>query len=238
MYNFNIKTGNQLDEKELQHNYSVFIDFIKSAFTGERREKLLAFYDEEEIATKMALAPASQKLNYHRANVGGYIQHVLGVVKGAQAYQMLWEMMGGTVDFTDEERDFAALHHDLGKIGDDTGPYYIDQDSEWHQKKRAEMFKHNPDIQFMHVPERALFMLQSRGIAVTQKEWLAIMLSDGMYSETARSYYMNNTPAFQLKTNLPYIVHGGDFLACRTEYDTWARENPELRERIIRGQDA
>jgi hypothetical protein len=126
----------------------------------------------------------------------------------------------------------------LGKLGDDDGPYYNEQTSDWHRKKKAETYVHNPDLQYMDVTDRALFMLQLRGIPVTQKEFLAIKLSDGIYCESNKSYYINYNPAFALKTNLPYIVHGGDFLACRTEYDTWARNNPELHLRIVRGQDA
>ena len=40
--------------------------------------------------------------------------------------------------FTQEELLFAAMHHDLGKLGDGTKPYYLPQDSEWHRKNKNE----------------------------------------------------------------------------------------------------
>ena len=51
---------------------------------------------------------------------------------------------------------FAALHHDLGKVGDLDKDYYIPQDSEWHRKNRGEIFKHNPKLQYMTVTDRAI----------------------------------------------------------------------------------
>ena len=40
------------------------------------------------------------------------------MVKFAQQVRDMWEQNGATINFTNEELVFAALHHDLGKIGD------------------------------------------------------------------------------------------------------------------------
>ena len=65
----------------------------------------------------------------------------------------------GNLNFTTEEVIFAALHHDLGKVGDMENDYYIPQESEWHRKNRGEIFTHNGALQYMTVTDRAIFLL-------------------------------------------------------------------------------
>jgi hypothetical protein len=52
-------------EEQLEANYNKFIEAIKKVFSGERLEKLLHMYSEEELGTELAIAPASGKLNFH-----------------------------------------------------------------------------------------------------------------------------------------------------------------------------
>ena len=80
---------------------------------------------------RMCMAPASGKAHFHNAMVGGYVEHILHVVEMSQQIRDLWESNGATINFTNEELIFAALHHDLGKIGDLEGnDYYIPQDND------------------------------------------------------------------------------------------------------------
>jgi len=213
-------------EQELQDNYESFITFLKKNFDGERLEKLLHLYSENEYGLRLITAPASAKAHFHNAYIGGYLDHILGVCKASMGVKKLWTVMGAEIDFTDEELIFAALHHDLGKLGDrQQGEYYLPQDSDWHVKNRGEIFKFNTNLQYMDVTDRALYILQQYGIVCTWKETLGIKLSDGLYHEANTSYLKNYNPDYELKTNLPRILHQGDFIACRTEYDLWKREN-------------
>ena len=218
-------TGENLDENQIQHNYNAFIEFLKSTFTGERLAGLLAMYGENELGLSLAIAPASSRLNFHCAWQGGYLQHVMHVEKAARGVQKLYSAIGGTVSWTDEERIFAALHHDLGKLGDENGPQYIPNDSDWHVKNRGEIYKFNPKIQWMNVPDRALFMLQRYGIKTTLNETLAIKLADGLYDEAIKSYFITKSFDANLKSNLPYIIHVADLLSCRSEHDMWKLMN-------------
>ena len=131
-------------EEQLEANYNKFIEALKKVFSGERLEKLLHMYSPEELGTELAIAPASGKLNFHSCYVGGYIDHVMNVARNAYKLKKVFEEGGGTVNFTDEELFFAAFHHDLGKLGDGAEPYYIPQESEWHQKNKKEYFVNNP----------------------------------------------------------------------------------------------
>ena len=207
-------------EKQLEENYSNFIQYISDSFEGERREKLLYMYGTDEgcLGLRALVAPASGKVHYHNAYSGGYIDHVMNVCRACQGMKLLFTKMGGDVDFTDEELMFSALNHDLGKLGDLKGDYYLPEESEWHMKNQGSMFKINPDIQNMTVPDRAIFLLQHFGITITQKEYLGIKLADGMYDDASAHYLKSYRLGGELKTLLPKILHWADHMATTVEY--------------------
>ena len=101
---------------QIEQNWKKLITFIEEGFSGERRENLLKLYNEHE--NRIAIAPASSKVYYHSAFIGGYVHHVLNVLRIAPRIATLWESLGGEKVWTDEELFFVALNHDLGKIGD------------------------------------------------------------------------------------------------------------------------
>ena len=166
-------------------------------------------------------APASGKEHYHNAFPGGYISHVLHIIECAKRVHRQWAEMGAHINYTKEELIFAAMHHDLGKVGDFNEDYYIPQKSEWHRLNRGEIYTHNPDLQYMKVPDRGLWMLQQHGIKVTDKEYIGIKLTDGLYDEANKSYYISYNPDWQLKSNLAYVLHQADMMASHIEYDKW-----------------
>jgi hypothetical protein len=134
----------ELTEQDIQQNYSEFIKYITKSFSGERQERLLKMYSEEELGMESATAPASTCEHFHLAYPGGYIQHIMNVVKASYGVKKLWQAMGCNIDFTDEEMNFSALHHDLGKLGDtELGAYYKPQDQDWLARK-GETYRLNP----------------------------------------------------------------------------------------------
>ena len=120
---------------------------------------------------------------------------------------------------------FAAMHHDLGKVGDLENDYYIPNESEWHRKNQGKIYSHNPNLQYMKVPDRGLWLLQHYGVKVTDKEYIGIKLTDGLYDEANKSYLMTYNPDWELRSNLPYILHQADMMATHIEYDQWMRSN-------------
>lgn len=207
----------QLTAEELEQNYNQFLTIVEKCISSPRKEKILEML--EEIGGDMAVAPASGKNWYHGAYAGGYIVHVLKVVTAAMKAKKLFESIGGNVDFTDEELIFSALFHDLGKIGNGEQPNYLPQDSEWHRKNQGSIYKNNPDIDFMLVPDRSLYMLQKYGIQVNQKEYIAILVHDGLYEETNKPYFISFSPDSKFKSNLPRVLHTADMLAAAAEFD-------------------
>jgi hypothetical protein len=200
-------------EEQIKKQYEKFMEFVKA---DSRADQLLKMY--EDFGNELLIAPASGRTYYHNAFPGGFIDHTVRVVETALQLSAVYKNIGGDVDYTRQEVVFAALHHDLGKLGNPAeGPHYVDQDSDWH-RKRGSMYKHNETIQYMKVPDRALYLLQKYGIEITQKEWLGIKLSDGLYDEGTKGYFINFVP-YGMKTNLPRIIHWADHMSSQSEND-------------------
>lgn len=210
-----------MTETDLQSNYQEFLDFVEKKYSGERKKNLLKMYSEEELGMSLVMAPASTCEHFHLAHPGGYIQHIMNVIKLSFGVKKLWQSMGCNIDFTDDEMLFAAMHHDLGKLGDkELGEYYQVETENWKVKK-GEIYTLNPNIQYMEVTDRAVYTLQKYGVKMTWKEYLGIKLADGMYNETSKTYLKTGQEKFFLKTNLPRIIHHADYTASRAEFDSW-----------------
>mgnify|MGYP000063600106 CR=1 FL=1 len=187
----------QLTEQQITSNWSDLRTIINNTFSGERLEKLNKMYDYFE--DRMVVAPASGRAHFHNAMVGGYVEHILHIVKFSQEIRDIWEKNGATINFTNEELVFAALHHDLGKVGDLENDYYIPQESDWHRKNRGEIFTHNSELQYMTVTDRACWILQHFEIPMTQWEFIGLRLTDGLYEEGNEKYYKGYNPDFGFK---------------------------------------
>ena len=220
----------ELSIKEIEHNWKKLRDIIENSFDGNRLINLNKMYDYFE--DRMCMAPASGKEHYHYAHVGGYVEHVLHIIDYALQIKGTWEKNGATINFTDEELIFAAMHHDLGKVGDLEHDYYIPNDSDWHRKNQGMLFKHNPKIEYMTVTDRALWLLQHFGVSMTQNEFIGLRLTDGMYEEANKSYYVAYQQERQLRSNIAYILHQADMLATHVEYDEWKRGELQEEQKV------
>ena len=226
----------QLTAEQIQENWNKLIQLIKDTFSEDypdnRREKLLKMYHHFE--DRMTVAPASGKEHYHNAHVGGYVEHVLHVIDCAVQIKELWVKNNATINFTDEELIFAAMHHDLGKVGDMDKDYYVPQDSEWHRKNRGEIFTHNGKLSYMTVTDRAIFLLGQFQIPMSENEYIGLRLTDGLYEEANKNYYISWNPDWGLKSNIAYVLHQADSMATHIESDMWKRgEDAEQKEEKV-----
>ena len=223
-----------LSAEQIQKNWDKHLKIVDVFITGERKQQLLDLYGL--LAEEMVTAPASGKAHYLNAIPGGYIDHVNRVVQCALKTRDLWISMGIEQDFTDEELVFTALNHDLGKMGLPGQPGYIPQTDKWRQDKLGEMYGNNTALSFMLIQDRSLFLLQQAGIKVSEKEFLAIKLHDGLYDDVNKPYYMSFNPESKLRTNLVYILHQADFLASKIEYDRWKKEGGTSKPQVTKTQ--
>ena len=209
-----------LSAEQIQKNYEKHLKMVDT-YIGDRKESVKKLISHMEDVYVMA--PASGKSWHHNAFAGGYVDHVNRVVEYAVKQSRLYEEMGGNVDYTEEELVFAAIFHDLGKLGDGDKENYIPQTDKWRQDKLAEMYTYNSDLDFMLVPDRSLYILQKFGIRVSQKEWLGIRLHDGVFDKANEAYFFSHMESSRQKTSIVSVLHSADFLASKVEYDIWKK---------------
>jgi hypothetical protein len=225
-----------LSAEQIQANWEKHLKIVDTFITGDRKNRLKDLYIV--LADEMIMAPASGKPSFQNAFPGGYIDHVNRVVHCALKTKALWEEMGTTIDFTDEELVFSALNHDLGKIGFKGQPNYLPQTDQWRKDKLGEIYTHNSELPFMLIQDRSLFILQKNRIEMSENEFLAIKLHDGLYDDVNKPYYITFNPDSKLRTNLPYILHQADFLASKIEYDRWKNTQPAPAQAPVKGKSS
>lgn len=206
-----------LTAEKIQENWTNFLEVIKIYISSPRKEKLLEFYQKYE--ERFILMPASHKPQYHNCFPGGYIDHVLRVVDAAIGINKVWVAMGVTENYSVEELVFSAINHDLGKFGTLEEAAYIPQTDQWRKDKLGERYTYNDKLEFMSVPDRGLFLLNSQGIEVSKNELLSIKLHDGIYDDANKPYLMGWLPEQKPRTSLVHILHHADMLAARIEFE-------------------
>lgn len=207
-----------LTAEQIKENWEVLVGYIDKYISSPRKEKLIEFY--EKYQDRLILMPAAHKKEYHNSFPGGYVEHVNRVVRCSIKQAKLWESEGCDMStFTMEELVFSAINHDLGKLGSETEDSYIPQDDKWRREKLGEDYKFNTKVPFASVPDRGLFMLQSHGIQYSFNEMLAIQTHDGLYDDANKKYLMAYMPEQKPRTSLPFILHQGDLMAARIEFE-------------------
>jgi hypothetical protein len=213
----------KLNETQLKENWDKLINLVSETFSGERKEKLLKMYNHFE--DRMMFTPGSGTAHFHNCFIGGYVEHVLHITKIARKLFVDYKELGAHIDYTEEEVIFAALHHDLGKVGDLENDYYVPNDSKWHIENQGKYYKRGKDLNFMTVTDRAIYLLNHFGISMSENEYLALRLTDGMYEEANKTYLMQYLDENKVKSNLPILLHQADMLASRIEYENWKHQD-------------
>ena len=103
---------------------------------------------------------------------------------------------------------------------------YQPNDSEWHRKNLGKEYKINPNNPFTLVNDLSIWLLQHYGVEITWNEMLGIKLTDGLYDESNKPYYISRSADSKLKTNLGYVMHQADSMAARIEYERWNKNKP------------
>jgi hypothetical protein len=208
---------NKLSAEQIQDNWIEFIGYIDQYISEPRASKLKEFYNT--YAERVMLMPASHKKEYHNAFPGGYVEHVNRVIRASLRINEVWSDFEVEENYTIEELVFSAMNHDLGKMGDIENESYIPQTDQWRKDKLGEDYKFNDRLEFMSVPDRGLYLLNSHGVSYTKNEFLTIKLHDGLYDEANKPYLINWVPETKPRTSLIYIVHQADLLAARIEWE-------------------
>jgi hypothetical protein len=191
-------TNDEVLEKIAQ-NWETFCKLLQSTSRAAQLQPVLDHFEQ-----RLAVCPASSKLEYHNAFPGGLVDHSLRVLKNFNTLQKSYKM-----EFPRESVIIASLFHDFGKCGDKDEDYYLEQDSEYYFKQ-GNVYKYNNAIKYMTVPQRGLFVLQQFGVQLTYEEYLGILLNDGQYIAENKPYAMKE-PMFSL------MLHQADALSTMQE---------------------
>ena len=76
---------------QIQDNWNGLQEIIDGTFTGTRLENIKALHNHFE--DRMTLAPASGTKWFHNAFPGGYVAHVLNVIKWSLEYYEMFKKM-------------------------------------------------------------------------------------------------------------------------------------------------
>jgi len=207
-----------LSAEQIQSNWEIFLNNIKTHITGDRKQLLLNFY--EKFEERIILMPAAHKKEYHNAFPGGYVEHVNRVVRCALKQYELWKEEDADITtFTIEELVFSAINHDLGKMGSMDQASYITQTDKWRKEKLGEDYMFNKEVPFASVPDRGLWLLQHHNIKYSFNEMIAIQTHDGLYDPANDKYLKGWMPEQKPRTSLPLILHQADMMAARIEFE-------------------
>jgi len=210
-----------LEAEKINQNWEMYRSKVNDLFPT-RKDQLNKMYDDFE--DRIAMMPASSMAHFHNAFAGGYIDHVLRVMECTETLYNTWESSGADMSgYTKEELMFAAMHHDLGKVGfpGDGNDVYQIETSDWHRKNMGRLYKHNENIPFTMVPDLSIWLLQKYEVSMSWNEYQAIKIHDGMYDDSNKPYFVARSEKAKLKTNMAIILHHGDHMAAQIEYERW-----------------
>lgn len=210
-----------LEAEKINQNWEMYRSKVNDLFPT-RKDQLNKMYDDFE--ERIAMMPASSMAHFHNAFAGGYIDHVLRVMECTETLYNTWESSGADMSgYTKEELMFAAMHHDLGKVGfpGDGNEVYQIETSDWHRKNMGRLYKHNENIPFTMVPDLSIWLLQKYEVSMSWNEYQAIKIHDGMYDDSNKPYFVARSEKAKLKTNMAIILHHGDHMAAQIEYERW-----------------
>lgn len=193
-----------LSEEQIIQNWEKFSSLLLQ--TGDdRKEAIQTMLDH--FGDRLLSAPASSRTEYHNCFVGGLVEHSLRVLKNCTRLMKVAPDI--YKDIPEESVVFAALLHDLGKVGDLEHDRYLPQTNNFY-RERGNLYEMNHAMPYSTVPHASMFILQHFGIKTTWAEWQAILLNDGMILPENKPYSMHETP-------LALLVHQADRLACQQE---------------------
>lgn len=158
-----------LKKHELEENFDTFREFCESL--GERSKSALELVDF--FKERLALAPAAMSSKHSGAYLGGLISENLKLLENATKIVKTFSL-----DVSSESLILCCLFRNIGLLGTKEVDLYVDQTNEWRRDNLNEVFACNPNISFMTVTDRTVFLLQQFGIKLEEDEFLAITLSN------------------------------------------------------------
>ncbi len=174
---------------------------IVSCFPELRRKQVNKLLDGD-VGSQFMVAPASTRRHYHNAFPCGLVAHSLAVAQ--RTFEIANCVAPGR--WPDHVLGFVGLFHDLGKAGTAGRPHYIYAE-DW-KRSKGELYEIAKGV--MPAAEASLYILQQAGISLSEEEYGAIRLADGMGSRGNADW------AFR-EPDLALVLHWADHWEMRLE---------------------
>jgi hypothetical protein len=190
-----------LTPEEIEQNFLKFASLCTKL--GDRSEAATRMV--ETLGERLAVCPASGRMDFHACFPGGLVDHSLRVLGNAMKLCKAFEW-----SLPKDSLIIGTLFHDLGKVGDHEQDYYVPQTEQWRADKNGEIYTFNKNIQYMTVPDRGVFLCQHFGLRLTQAEHLAIKLNDGWVVQENKAYCLK-------EPLLVHVVQTADYISTMQE---------------------
>lgn len=169
------------DEQFIKKNYQKTIDLINQTVSSDRKQKILDMFSFFDV--RYSLCPASNQKSYYSAFSGGLAFHNLNILQWVGRFASLM----AKDEFSNETLLTISFLHNIGLLGTKEKEYFLPQTNKW-KKDQGTLFEINPEISFVKIPHRSLFLLQQFGITLSEDEYLAILLQDGQGDHSNQNY--------------------------------------------------
>jgi hypothetical protein len=179
----------EVSETEILANFEKYCKILSKVEDPERAAAIKKLLDEQ--GDRIATTPGHDRSDRHSATPGGMVKRALDTLRNAKEIINMRAFSGAGISL--DSIIITCLLHDIGRIGDENGDYYVPQQSSWHREK-GNYYTYNPNIRRMTHPHRGLYILQSYGVSLTQDEWTAIATQMGGNHEENRFYNGFETP--------------------------------------------
>ena len=177
----------------------------------DRRSSFDSFIEMLEKDTNWLTSPASTR--YHLNEEGGLLKHSVSVAENLLKFRDFL-----APEISEESCIIVGLFHDVGKIGMPGKPLYIKNDNEWEVRNRNITYKTNPDLAYMSLASRSLYLV-SKYTPLSDAEAQAILCHDGQYIDDNRSIAHREEP-------LTLLAHWADYWTAHI-YEEDRRLNDE-----------
>lgn len=152
----------------IEANWKTFESLVATKLVGqpELLPGLTKFLAAEK--SRIMTCPASTRTDYHGAFPGGLVDHSLRVVKLMSELNKAYG-----VELPSKSLIVTGLFHDIGKIGNEKFDYYVEKESDWHNKQGI-MYEINQKVAGTSPSMRSLWWLSKFGVQLSEDEFLAI----------------------------------------------------------------
>ncbi len=195
-----------LTTEQIKDNFDKYCLLLEK-LTEPRKSIIMSYISDN--ADNVASSPANRFTDIGYCYYGGFVEKTLKLVEVAKHLHGIWSKYT-PITYNGNELLFSAILCELGKVLHLNKPVLVENTVDWEVKKGI-LFKNNPEVPFMKNSDRTLYNLSHIGVPVSENEFYAIKLYQGLYEEENKGYIMSNS---DLKNRqLHHLIHQASLIS-------------------------